>query len=278
MIFLSGQKATGKSTAAKLLEEEGFLVLDQGPFWKKVLEGYLPNKVDTGEFIKYMKKYAGDSQWDDSILVGLIYNLYRSNKNKYKDIVIVGYRSDEGISYLKNKLEGKVFPEKETKIILLTSEFDTALDRFKKRERVDIDKEKFTEIYNTEIERGFEGIKKSADYVIDTSKTTDDGLREILTNLIYKELNYNKETDEIKIREVSEGFINKENSFQFGELHKFDYRYELESIDQAISFTIDNLGNPTEIKQMILDIKEKDNTSPPKEGINNYGFGNKEKY
>lgn len=278
MIFLSGQKATGKSTAAKLFKEEGFLVLDQGPFWKKVLEGYLPNGVDTGEFIKYMKKYTGDNQWDDSILVGLINNLYRSNKNKCKDIVIAGYRSDEGISYLRSKLDGKIFPENGIKIVLLTSEFDTALDRFRKRENVDIDRSKFIEIYNTEIARGFEGIKKMADFTIDTSKTTEDGLREILIDLIYKKLNYSKCLDKFRVREVHEGSEDAKRSFKFGELHKFDYRYELESIDQAIAFAINNLGNPTEIKQMVLNMKERDGILLSKEGINSWGPANKERF
>lgn len=250
MIFLSGQKASGKSTVAKIFSNEGFFVLDQGPFWKEVIKDYRPEGMTAGDFFKYLKSIKGDSKWDDNIIVDLIDNFYKFNKEKYKDVVIAGYRSFDGISYLKNQLEGKIYPEKDIKIIYLDSDLNTTLSRFNRRENLNIDGDKLKEMYQSEINRGVLKIRDIADFSIDTSEIDIETLQSRIIEIIYQDLQYTKELYTNKNSEADIIVLeNKRYSFDQKKINNNEFR--LKDIGDMVKFARDNMGHPEFIKSEI---------------------------
>lgn len=252
MIFLSGQKASGKSTVAKIFSNEGFFVLDQGPFWKEVIKDYRPEGMIAGDFFKYLKSIKGDDKWDDNVIIDLISNFYKFNKEKYKDIVIAGYRSFNGITYLKSQWEGKIYPERDIKIIYLDSDLNTTLSRFNRRENLNIDEVKLKEMYQSEIDRGVLIIREVADFSINTSEINIETLQSRIVELIYRDLQYKKELHPNENSET-DIVILKNKRYSFDQLN--NYECGLRDIDDMVKFARDSMGQPEFIKSEIENLR-----------------------
>ncbi len=121
IIVVVGLPGSGKSTAAQLLKEEGFKVIELGDIWRELLREYKIPRDDpkaTREFTLWIRKREGKDVYARRA-VGLI----GASKKK---IVIMGVRSTYEMDYLKKKL-------RRMKVIAIISPFNTRFNRLKIR-------------------------------------------------------------------------------------------------------------------------------------------------
>lgn len=184
MIFLSGHRASGKSTTADILKDKGFWILDVGPFWRSVRDKTDPTIKSTKVFREKLRETHNNPYYDQDYLSDYIINQYTSHLDK-KDIVICGYRNPEESIYLESKLKNQIFPDKPTSIWYIESTLEASYQRFINREgdtRIDFEKFKLT--LKSENEMGVEGFKKIATLIINNDSDIDhlkDKVGEILS-------------------------------------------------------------------------------------------------
>ncbi len=188
MIFLSGYSSSGKTEVGKILEQEGFWVVDSGPFWRKITNIVAPN-MSTGEFHFMMREYTGEPTWEDSAFAAILRNSYERGFHVKKDLVVAGYRNLNEANFVQSKLEKYVFPTNRKTIIFINAAFEISFQRYKERENSSISLEDFKLYREDERVRGIEEFRKASDYIIDNSgdlQTLEFRTKEI----VYNQLGY----------------------------------------------------------------------------------------
>ncbi len=171
IIAIVGLPGSGKSTAAQLLREDGFDVIELGDIWRELLrKNKIPrnNPRATREFTKNLRiRYGKD-----------IYAkyAYRRIKKPNKNIVIMGVRSTYEMNYFKKYLNNII-------VIAIISPLKMRFNRLKIRAKPEDPKTLKDFIWlNTREKRGFLSDKKeekqgvvvlikAADYIISNTST-----------------------------------------------------------------------------------------------------------
>ena len=172
ILVIVGLPGSGKSTAAQLLREDGYEVIELGDIWRELLrENNIPRNdpIATREFTKNLRlKYGKD------IYAKYAYKQVRSISTN--NIVIMGVRSTYEMDYFKKHLKGMI-------VIAITSPLKTRFQRLRERAKPEDPKTLKDFIWlNTREMRGFLSDKKeerhgvmvlikSADYVISNTST-----------------------------------------------------------------------------------------------------------
>jgi len=188
MIILSGLRAAGKTTVCNFLESEGFWCFDTGPFWRKFRDLIAPG-MNVGELHFKMRNYTGDEHWEDNFLAATIRNMYEQGMDKKKDLVLSGYRNVEEALFVVNKLEGNLFPNRETSIWYVEAPLEIAFERFREREGEQVTLADLIKHQEGERQRGAEKFKDIAHVVIDNSRDTQ-ALHADVRQIIYGRYGY----------------------------------------------------------------------------------------
>ncbi len=188
MIILSGLRAAGKTTICNFLESEGFWCFDTGPFWRKFRDLIAP-EMNVGELHLKMREYTGDEHWEDNFLAATISNLYEQGLNTKKDLVLSGYRNVEEALYVVRKLDGIIFPVRETSVWYVEAPLEVAFKRFREREGENVTIDDLVRHQENERKRGAEKFRDIADIIIDNSHDTD-VLHFDVSKIIYERLGY----------------------------------------------------------------------------------------
>ncbi len=171
IVVVIGLPGSGKSTAAELLRENGFTVVELGDIWRELLRKYKIPRDDpraTREFTLWLRKKFGKDIYARHAI--------RRVKKSNKKTVIMGVRSTYELDYIRNHIPG-------IKVIAITSPFSTRFNRLKSRAKPEdpktLDDFKWLE---TREKRGFMSDKKEekhgvmilikdADYVVANTST-----------------------------------------------------------------------------------------------------------
>jgi dephospho-CoA kinase len=171
ILVIVGLPGSGKSTAAQLLREDGFEVIELGDIWRELLrKNHIPRNDPraTREFTKNLRlRYGKD--------IYAKYAYKRIGKSK-RDIVIMGVRSTYEMEYFRKHMKDII-------VIAITSPLKTRFDRLKSRAKPEDPKNLKDFIWlNTREKRGFLPDKKeekhgvmvlikSADYLVANTST-----------------------------------------------------------------------------------------------------------
>lgn len=185
ILVVVGLPASGKSTVAEILRDDGFDVIELGDIWRMLLkEAKIPlnDPIETREFTKRLRQKRGKD----------IYARYavKSIKKSMKHVVIMGVRSTYEMDYLKKKV-------KNIKMIAITSPFEMRFGRLQRRKKPEDPKNiKDFRWLDTREKRGFLSdkkeekhgvlvIMKEADYTIQNTGSVAD-LRSKLERVLLK--------------------------------------------------------------------------------------------
>jgi dephospho-CoA kinase len=194
MILLSGYSASGKSTVGNILENEGFWLVDSGPYWRKIMDVVAPD-MNQGEFHFMMRDYTGDPSWEDNALAALIRNTYERGMHTKRDLVLAGYRNVDEANFVASKLEGKVFPEHRKSIMFVKAPLEISLQRYQSREGLSISREEFELYREDEKVRGIEEFRNAADIIIENTGNETE-LETSVRQAVYERLGYPPEITE----------------------------------------------------------------------------------
>ena len=173
MIFLSGHRASGKSTTADILKDKGLWILDVGPFWRSTRDKTDPAIKSTKVFREKLRETHNNPYYDQDYLSDYIINQYSNHLDK-KDIVICGYRNPEEALYLESKLKNQIFPNRSTSVWYIESTPEESYQRFADREgSTRIDFEEFKLTLKSENEMGVEGFREIASLIINNDSDVD---------------------------------------------------------------------------------------------------------
>ena len=121
IVVVVGLPGSGKSTAAQLLKEDGFDVLEIGDIWRELLRKAKIPRNDpkaTREFTRMLRVKHGKDVYAKY--------LYKKIKGSRKRLVLMGLRSTYEMDYLKKRLKNMY-------VIAITSPFNTRYRRIRTR-------------------------------------------------------------------------------------------------------------------------------------------------
>lgn len=168
MIIVTGMSGAGKSQTLNVLEDLGYFAMDNLP------PALLPKFAEIVSVSNYENKIA----------------------------VVVDVRSGKFFKDLSSSLELLTKMDVEYKIIFLDAKLDTIIKRYKEKRRPHPLNDSIVEGYRME-EEMLEDIKRTADIIIDTSKSSTMQLKEKIRNFLDV-----KVTDGITVAVNSFGFKN----------------------------------------------------------------------
>lgn len=154
MLFITGHRAVGKSAVGKLLEEHNYWFFDVGPFWR--------NLRDKNDPLLPAEVYA--NRMTDDYLATYIAEQYRNSYAGSLDIAIGGYRSLPEINYLASRLDGVIYPQRQTNILYIDCPFEQALVRYQKREKIVDGREQLVKHYQYELAQGLGEIASASTF------------------------------------------------------------------------------------------------------------------
>ncbi len=165
MIFLSGRRSSGKTTAGKILVQKGFWFFDTGPFWRTLRDNEYPD-IDVEDYFELKRSESGLPDWEDQLLARKLIEEYNATGSTKKDLIVSGYRSFEELKYLIGKTEGILFPNRPIQIWYIECPFDVAYQRYKEREGQTASKEDLMSQYQYEDRKGIAELRANANRII----------------------------------------------------------------------------------------------------------------
>lgn len=168
MIFLTGHRASGKTTVGKILSELNFWVLDTGPYWRSLRDQEHPG-LDVDLFFDLKRKQTDDPDWEDNHLANKLKEEYRGEQRTTQDLVVLGYRSLVEARHLASLIENEVFPHRPTRIWYVDCPFDIALKRYIDRDGDNASEARLLTQYEYEFSKGIKEMKEAANVIIDNS-------------------------------------------------------------------------------------------------------------
>ncbi|MDE1860825.1 MAG: AAA family ATPase [Candidatus Micrarchaeota archaeon] len=172
-LVVVGLPGAGKSTAAEILKEEGFQVIEFSDFWKEQMKARGIPFSD----VKAGKQLSLDLRVEFGPDIFAREVVHRIKKGA-RDVVIMGMRSTYELDYLKEHISG-------LKVVALITPLETRFTRMNHRKKPDdpknIEELKWRDVLE---ERGFKNDKaeekhgllvliKNADYAISNTGTRD---------------------------------------------------------------------------------------------------------
>ena len=175
VLFLAGPHASGKTHAANLLEEQGYVSVDLGPLIRRFHEESGSNK-NLGEWVSEQEEVYGKS-FTDKILLDHTKTILEKNEQA-KGIVIIGSRSAKNIEFMRDGL-GK----SESRIIYFEAHPSLLKERFENREGKALSDNEFQYLLDKDKNMGLEDIKEIADVKLLNNGSIDEFEEEFMRTM-----------------------------------------------------------------------------------------------
>jgi dephospho-CoA kinase len=172
MIFLTGHRASGKTTVGKILSDLNFWMLDTGPYWRSLRESEYPS-LDVDLYFERKRIQTGDPNWEDNHLAHKIKEDYAREYRTKQDIVVSGYRSLVEATHLSNLVGNDIFPNRRTQIWYVDCPFNISLARYLNRDGVNASRDQLLTQYEYEYAKGIKDMESVSDIRLDNSKGED---------------------------------------------------------------------------------------------------------
>lgn len=171
MLFICGNRASGKSEAARVLsEEQSFQVFECGNSMRAATDEY--NRLQGTEFTPeefegLMVEKSGNQKWSGNYLSSLIANALKKQGDR---VAIVGHRNLQQLDYCHQRISeisGLTVPRE---ILFINAPFDIALKRYVRRQdfsSLEEAEEALTAQHKYETEWGVSELLNHADIIVE---------------------------------------------------------------------------------------------------------------
>lgn len=183
MIFVTGHRASGKTTVGTILTNHNFWLFDSGPYWRSLRDQYYP-WLDVDDFFQVIREQTGIEDWEDQHLAEHIKSLYVQGYASKKDLVISGYRSLLDAKKLTSLIEDEVFPQHPMSIWYIDAPFSIALQRYMDRDGDQASLDKLVRQYEYEQQKGLDDMRNAADVIINNTGNMEDLINQVHTILL----------------------------------------------------------------------------------------------
>lgn len=170
MIFLTGPHGAGKTAAARILRQKGYLCVDLGPILREVFKTSKSKKT-FAEWVADGERCNG-AHFTDEVLAGEIRKrLAAAHRRRECDVVIIGNRSMRGVRYLMRKLRQETTRHTNV-IVFIDAPIEILRVRYARREGRMITTQEFSRLLTIDKKIGIESLRRHADYLIMSDTTS----------------------------------------------------------------------------------------------------------
>ena len=162
--FFSGYHGSGKTFTSNLLRNKGFEIFDSGPIIRFV-HSESDTILDFSDWVVAGESKFGKNYTNQVIASTIRQRILGHPLRSFYNSVIVGFRSIEGIEYIK-EVVGELIPDANFEIVFFEASQKALYTRWSKREKSKIPFEEFLLLLQKETASGLLKVKDQSQKII----------------------------------------------------------------------------------------------------------------